>query len=112
MDNIIVDKLPATRFGLSWAITKEINHTKLCVSAINSVFVVSDSVTNREIHSTAQRCTLRLLLCSSHSLVLHFNVLCCILLTYTCTYIWSIYTVVATCNMCLTINLLALELFF
>jgi len=74
MENIIVNKLPTTCFGLSLAIAKEINYTKLWVSHINSVFVCPDSVINTETHSTAQRSILRLLLCSSHSLILHFNV--------------------------------------
>jgi len=107
MQKIIVDKLPATCFGSSWAITKEINYTKLWVSPINSVFVSTGSVINREMHCTAQRCVIRLPLCSSRSLIFHFNILGCKLLTYICTYIWSIYTVLATCTTSLTINISA-----
>lgn len=107
MEKIIVNKLPAKSFGPSWAITKEINYTKLWVSPINIVFVSSDSVINREIHCTAQRCTIRLLLCSSRIHIFHFKVLGCKPLTYVCTYIWSIYTVLVTCITCLTINISA-----
>jgi len=95
MEKIIVDKLPATCFGLSWVITKEINYTKIRVVPINSVFVGSDSVIDREIHCTAQRCILRLFIGSSYRLIPHFNVLGCKPLTCVCTYIWSIYTMLA-----------------
>jgi len=107
MEKIIVDKLPATCLGLSWAITKEINYTKTWVSPINSLFVGSNSVINREIYCTAQRCILSMRLSSIYSLIPHFNVLGCKALAYVCTYIWSIYTVLATCIMHLTINISA-----
>jgi hypothetical protein len=106
-EKIIVDNLLATCFALSWMITKKINYTKIRVSPTNSVFVGSNSVINREIHCTAQRCMLRLFLRSSYSLIPHFNVLGCKTLTYICTYIWSTYTVLATCTTRLTVNISA-----
>jgi hypothetical protein len=96
MKKITLANLPAKYFSLSFAITKEINYTKLGISYTNHLFVGSDSVINRETQCNAQRYILQRLLHCSYSLNTIFKILACEHLTDICTYICNIYTVIAT----------------